>query len=63
LRADFCPSAHPVKKIRDDKGYWNQLEQYISQRSDATFTHSICPECTKKLYAELLSEHIEPPPE
>jgi PAS domain S-box-containing protein len=36
------------KKIRDDRGYWNQIEAYISDHSDARFTHGICPECQKK---------------
>jgi hypothetical protein len=38
------------KKIRDDKGYWNRLEDYIQQHSDADFSHGICPECSKKVY-------------
>ena len=37
------------KKIRDDKGYWNQLEAYIGDRSRAEFTHGICPECTAQM--------------
>lgn len=40
------------KKIRDDKGYWNQLEVYISEHSEAQFSHGICPDCAKKLYPE-----------
>lgn len=36
------------KKIRDDTGYWNQLEKYIGDHSGAEFTHSICPECMQK---------------
>jgi PAS domain-containing protein len=40
------------KKIRDDKGYWSLLETYISQHSDADFTHGICPECSAKLKRE-----------
>jgi PAS domain S-box-containing protein len=43
------------KKIRDDRGYWNQIEEYISDHSDARFTHGICPECQKKLEQELSS--------
>lgn len=42
------------KKIRDDKGYWNQLEQYISHYSEAEFTHGVCPECVKKIQKEEL---------
>jgi hypothetical protein len=38
------------KKIRDDRGYWTQIEQYIRACSEAEFTHGICPECLEKLY-------------
>jgi hypothetical protein len=48
----FLPICASCKKIRDDKGYWNQIEQYISEHSDTEFSHAICPECTKKLYPE-----------
>ena len=37
------------RKIRDDKGYWDQVEAYIESRSNATFTHGICPECAAKV--------------
>ncbi|MFO1488910.1 MAG: hypothetical protein U1F65_10570 [Verrucomicrobiota bacterium] len=37
------------KKVRNDKGYWEQIEKYISVRSSASFTHGVCPECQKKL--------------
>ena len=40
-------------KIWDDKGYWNQIEDFIQQRSDALFSHAICPACAKKLYPDL----------
>jgi hypothetical protein len=36
------------KRVRDDEGYWKQVEQYISERSEASFTHAICPECKQK---------------
>ncbi len=49
----ILPICASCKKIRDDKGYWNQVEDYIQDRSEAEFTHGICPECTKKLYPEL----------
>jgi len=39
--------------MRDDKGYWNQVEAYIGQHTDATFTHGICPDCAKKLYGNV----------
>lgn len=40
------------KKIGGDQGYWNQIESYIRDRSDAEFSNSICPECAKELYPE-----------
>ena len=49
----FLPICANCKKIRDDEGYWQQIEQYIQSRSDARFSHSICPECAKKLYPDL----------
>lgn len=47
----FIPICASCKKIRDDKGFWNQLEKYISEHTDATFSHSICPECAEKFYS------------
>jgi transcriptional regulator with GAF, ATPase, and Fis domain len=44
----LLPICSYCKKIRDDKGYWNQIESYIRKFSDATFTHGICPECYEK---------------
>jgi len=49
----FLPICAHCKKIRDDKGYWNQIESYIRDRSDAEFSHGICPECAKKLYPDM----------
>lgn len=49
----FLPICAACKKIRDDKGYWNQIESYIRDHSEAEFSHSICPDCTKKLYPGL----------
>jgi len=49
----LLPICSNCKGIRDDKGYWNQLEKYLSEHTDAGFTHSICPECYKKLYPDL----------
>ena len=46
----FLPICASCKNIRDDKGFWSQVEEYISAHSDVAFTHSICPECVKKLY-------------
>jgi hypothetical protein len=49
----LLPICASCKKIRDDNGYWNQIEAYIRDRSEAEFSHSICPDCAEKLYSEL----------
>ena len=49
----LLPICASCKKIRDDNGYWNQIESYIRDHSEAEFSHSICPECAPKLYPEL----------
>ncbi len=46
----FLPICAGCKKIRDDKGYWNQIESYIRDHSDAEFSHSLCPDCVKEMY-------------
>ncbi|MFC1563547.1 GAF domain-containing protein [candidate division KSB1 bacterium] len=46
----FIPICASCKNIRDDEGYWHEIEIYISEQTGSTFSHSICPECTKKLY-------------
>lgn len=52
----FLPICASCKKIRDDKGYWNQIESYIRDHSEAQFSHSICPDCAKKQYPDLLEK-------
>jgi PAS domain S-box-containing protein len=52
----LLPICSSCKKIRDDRGEWNQMEVYIQQRSDASFTHSFCPECVRRLYPEIFAE-------
>lgn len=46
----LLPICSACKNIRDDKGYWNQLEVYIRDHSEAEFTHGLCPDCMRKLY-------------
>ncbi len=53
----FIPICASCKKIRDDEGYWQQVEDYISDHSDAVFSHGICQECEKKLYPALFQKH------
>lgn len=48
----LLPICAHCKKIRDDKGYWNQVEAYIGDRSEAEFSHSICPECARTYYPD-----------
>jgi len=50
----LLPICASCKKIRDDKGYWNDLEAYISEHSEAEFSHGFCPDCMKKLYGAFL---------
>ena len=52
----LLPICASCKKIRDDQGYWNQVEAYIIEHSDATFTHGICPDCMQKLYSNYVSK-------
>lgn len=48
----LLPICASCKMIRDDKGYWTQIERYIKDRSEADFSHGICPDCARKLYPE-----------
>ncbi len=48
----MLPICASCKNIRDDKGYWTQLEAFIEENSEAEFTHSICPSCRDKLYGD-----------
>jgi hypothetical protein len=56
----LIPICASCKKIRDDKGYWNQLEAFIQEHSEAEFSHGICPDCMKKLYGVVLEEDTNP---
>lgn len=46
----MLPICAACKKIRDDQGYWNQVEVYVREHTEAEFTHSICPDCFRRLY-------------
>jgi hypothetical protein len=48
----LLPICSSCKKVRDDEGYWHQVEAYITERSDAEFSHGICPDCVRELYPE-----------
>jgi len=49
----LLPICANCKKIRNDKGYWDQIEGYIQKHTEAQFTHGICPECAEKLYSDI----------
>ena len=53
----FLPICASCKNIRDDKGYWKQIESYITEHSEAEFSHGICPKCVEKLYPEFISKN------
>jgi DNA-binding NtrC family response regulator len=56
----LLPICSSCKNIRDDHGYWNRLEVYIQQHSDATLTHGICPDCARRLYPEIFGDRPSP---
>jgi hypothetical protein len=58
----LLPICGQCKKIRDDQGYWSQIESYLSEHTDATFTHGVCPDCASELRREMLArrEHQIP---
>ncbi len=58
----LLPICASCKQIRDDHGYWQQVESYIQKHSSAVFTHSICPRCARRLYASHADDQPAPPP-
>lgn len=58
----LLPVCVSCKKIRDDNGYWNQIEAYVREHSEADFTHSICPDCAGRLYPDVMNEEKGRPP-
>jgi len=55
----LLPICASCKNIRDDKGYWQAVESYITTHSEAEFSHGLCPICIRKLYPEMADEIIE----
>jgi phosphoserine phosphatase RsbU/P len=55
----IIPICASCKNVRDDKGYWNKVEAYIRDHSEAKFSHGICPTCMKKLYPQYAREKTE----
>jgi DNA-binding response OmpR family regulator len=58
----IVPICSNCKKIRDDQGYWNQVEVYVRDHTEAEFSHSICPECRKELYPGIARKKTEGTP-
>jgi hypothetical protein len=52
----LLPICANCKRIRDDRGYWNRVEEFFKKRTNLEFTHSICPECMRKLYPDVADE-------
>jgi hypothetical protein len=55
----FIPICSFCKKIRDDEGYWQAIESYISNHTEAKFSHSTCPECSKEHYPDFVKMKIK----
>jgi hypothetical protein len=55
----MLPMCAHCKKIRDDRGYWQAVEEYIQQHSEAQFSHGICPDCLKEFYPEFAESILE----
>ena len=55
----LLPMCSSCKKIRDDQGYWNQVEVYISDHSEAEVSHGLCPDCAQKLYPKVYKKIVD----
>ena len=55
----LIPICASGKKIRDDKGYWQQIEKYVHEHSEANFSHGICPDCAVLLYPGLYKDETK----
>jgi hypothetical protein len=55
----LLPICASCKKVRDDTGYWNQIESYLGEHADASFTHSVCPDCLQELYPEFVEQYMK----
>jgi hypothetical protein len=54
----LLPICSSCKKIRDDQGYWQKLETFVRDHSNAEFSHSLCPDCMHKLYPDF-ARHVQ----
>jgi len=58
--ADFAALYDAIYASRDDAGFWNQIERYIQEHSEAKFSHGICPECERKVREQMEEENLLP---
>lgn len=63
LLHDLLPMCASCHKIRDDKGYWSKVEEYLEARTQTMLTHGICPECMQKWYPEFYPQVVEQYPD
>ena len=56
----IIPICAGCKKVRDDQGYWSQVEEYVRDHTEAEFSHGFCPDCVKRLYPEIAKDQNEP---
>lgn len=56
----LLPICAHCKKVRDDTGYWNQIEAYLSDRANARFTHGVCPQCLEEYYPTFVEKYLKP---
>lgn len=56
----IVPICANCKNVRDDQGYWNRVETYLHEHTDADFTHAVCPDCMKRLYPQFKDDDSEP---
>jgi CHASE3 domain sensor protein len=59
----LLPICSSCKKIRDDRGYWEEVEVYVRQHTEAEFSHGICPDCGRRLYGDLYESAVQPRPD
>jgi hypothetical protein len=52
----FIPICASCKKMRDDQGFWTRIEEYLTEHSEASLSHGICPDCARQLYPELVAK-------
>ncbi len=55
----IIPICASCKNIRDDKGFWHEVEVFVRNNTEADFSHGVCPDCSRKLYPELYEDELK----